>query len=100
MADKGRVAPTGGAIVMSPTWFISDVMKKVAPPAGESPRMRKGRTPNIWCAVLTDVDPKMYPDGSGVPPGQSGQLRWLDLGRHKTREDAWAFAEQQLATRH
>lgn len=65
-------------------WFILDVMRK----GGHHPR-------NAWAALLIDVDPnraRLYP--------QPTEERWLDLGQHKTRDDAWDCAEGIITTRH
>jgi len=67
-------------------WYILDVCRK----GGKTPDRRE------WCALLADVD-----------PGQRGEHvrrikreAWLNLGRYKSREDAWERAEDLLETRH
>jgi hypothetical protein len=62
-------------------WFVLDVMRKEA-------RSRS------WVALLLDVEPADFRAGA------SGQSRWLELGKHKSRDDAWDHAEAVLATRH
>jgi hypothetical protein len=71
------------------TWFVFDVMRK-----GEWP-VRRGRPRNEWCAALIDSDPDDFMEGR-KPKG----CCWLDLGRHKTVEQAWDHAESLVATRH
>ena len=63
-------------------WYILEVMRKD----------RGGR--NDWVALLVDVDPDADDDYQPV------QSHWLDLGRHKTRDDAYDHAESMMATRH
>ena len=63
-------------------WFILDVMRK----GGDHPR-------NAWVALLINRDPDTYRAGPM-------EERWLDLGKHKSRDDAWDCAGDLIATRH
>jgi len=74
-------------------WHILDVMRKDDP----GRPFRRGRPRNIWVALLIDCDPDAFCAGEAHLRAPSC---FLDLGRHKTREDAWDFAEQCMATRH
>jgi len=49
-----------------------------------------------WTALLIDVDP----DDFANRRCDSGDSCWLDLGRHKSRDNAWDAAQQMIATRH
>ena len=69
-------APPAGS-----AWHILDVM-----------RWGKGHPRNAWVALLIDVDPVLHLRGQ--------QSFWLDLGRHRNRDEAWEIAEALLATRH
>jgi hypothetical protein len=62
-------------------WFVLDVMRKEA-------------RSSSWVALLLDVEPDDFKAGT------SAQQRWLELGKHKNRDDAWDHAEAVLATRH
>jgi hypothetical protein len=62
-------------------WFVLDVMRKEARSIS-------------WVALLLDVEPDDFKAGA------SGQSRWLELGKHKSRDDAWHYAKEVLATRH
>jgi len=64
-------------------WYVVDVM-----PKGDEPN-------DPWAALLIDLDPEVF--AQGHCPAQS---RWLDLGRHRSRDDACELAEQLLATKH
>jgi hypothetical protein len=66
-------------------WFILDVLRKY-----------RGRR-NVWVALLVDHDPD---DIALYNLWLATQSRWLELGRHKTRRDAWDHAESMMATRH
>ena len=66
-----------------PGWFVLDVMKI---------NYRK----TDWAAIIIDVDP----DDFVARPEVRAQSRWLKLGKHKSRDDAWDHADQMLATRH
>jgi hypothetical protein len=61
-------------------WFVLDVMRKEA-------------RSSSWVALLLDVEPDDF------KAGVSGQSRWLELGKHKSRDDAWHHAKEVLATR-
>jgi hypothetical protein len=74
-----------------PGWYIVDVMRK-----GKGPPFRPGRSPNDWAALIMDVDPELFAKDHSL----RAQSHWLDLGRHKTQEAAWDYAEQLMATRH
>lgn len=76
-------------------WFILDVMRKGhdRKPNGE---WKRGRPSNIWVALLVDVDPDLFCVGRG----RNAKSCWVDLGRHRTRDDAWEYAEQLMETRH
>jgi hypothetical protein len=74
-------------------WFILDVMRK----GDEARPFRRGRPRNDWVALLIDVDPELFRAGRESHPVQDCVL---DLGRHKTRDDAWGHAEQLLMARH
>lgn len=67
-------------------WFILDVM-----PKGR-------RKSDGWAALLIDMDADEYCAGGGRH--RRVQSRWLDLGRHPNRGQAWDVADAQLATRH
>ena len=66
-------------------WYIFDVMRKY-----------RGRR-NVWVALLVNHDPD---DISLYNLWRATQSRWLELGRHKTRDDAWDHAEAMIATRY
>ena len=70
-----------GALPRSHVWYILDVM-------------RKSSRGVQWAALLIDVDPDVD------RPCDAGCSCWLDLGRHKSRDDAWDAALQMIATRH
>ena len=74
------------------TWFVLDVMKKGC-------NFRKGRPPNIWVALLIDMEPDRF---CNCPHNETRGVRsaWLDLGRFRTRDAAYDCAEQMIATRH
>jgi hypothetical protein len=71
---------------MKSTWFIVSV-HRTGQPHPQSPS---------WCAYLCDHDPKVWPEGA-LP--KNYQFRYLDLGKHKTLDDAEAWAEALLAGR-
>ena len=88
---ESLLAGSAQPINKTETWFILAVMYK-----GEPPPFRRGRPKNIWVALLINVDPDLHCTGQ-----QSATLsRYLDLGRHKSRDEAWDYAEDLLATRH
>jgi hypothetical protein len=66
-------------------WYILDVKRKY-----------RGRR-NVWVALLVDHDPD---DIALYNLWLATQSRWLELGRHKTRGDAWDHAKSMMATRH
>jgi len=68
-------------------WWVLEVLRK----------SNRGRQRNEWTVLLIDIDPELRCAGLADRPVQS---RWLDLGRHQTRDDAWDCAEATLATRH
>jgi hypothetical protein len=67
-----------GHTTASGTWHILSVMRK-----GDGP----------WVALLIDRDPAL-----GYSP--DAQSRWIELGPHKSLEDASRAAEEAVATRH
>ena len=69
-------------------WFILDVMRKTESCPGH----------RIWVALLIDTDPEIY--CAGLDQHRQTQSRFVDLGGHQTRDDAWVHAEQLMATRH
>ena len=81
-------APPSGA-----RWFIFDVMRK------GNDSIRPGRPRNEWAAALIDMEPEQYASCSHEEARRS-RFCWLDLGRHRNRDDAWDHAEQMIATRH
>ncbi len=72
-----------GTLPRSPVWCILDVM-------------RKSNRGVQWTALLIDVDPDDFVNRRC----DAGCSCWLDLGRHKSRDDAWDTVEQMIATRH
>jgi choline dehydrogenase-like flavoprotein len=72
-----------GTLPRSHVWHILDVM-------------RKSSRGVQWTALLIDVDPDDFVNWRC----DAGCSCWLDLGRHKSRDDAWDAAEQMIATRH
>jgi hypothetical protein len=58
-------------------WEILDVMGKCYPEDG------------TWAALVDSLD-----------PDKQRRSRWLDLGHHQSRDDAWGRAERLLATKH
>ena len=66
-------------------WHILDVM----------PKNNRGRKPQ-WTALLIDVDPDDFVERRC----DASESCLLDLGRHKSRDEAWDAAEQMIATRH
>ena len=78
----------GGALQFATTWYILDVMRK----GGKTAKR------NVWMALLIDRDPDVF--RAGLDRYVGVQERWLELGRHRNRDDAWDCAEQMLATRH
>jgi hypothetical protein len=67
----------------SHAWHILDVMRK------------SGRGFQ-WTALLIDVDPDDFVSGRC----DAGCSCFLDLGWHKSCDNAWDVAEQMIATRH
>jgi hypothetical protein len=63
-------------------WYIFDVMRKY-----------RGRR-NVWVALLVNHDPD---DISLYNLWRATQSRWLELGRHKTRDDAWELKRRTVA---
>jgi hypothetical protein len=66
-------------------WFVLDVMRR---------EWRKWD----WVALVIDVDPNERRSKCAT------RSRWVELGKHKNRDDAWDYAEYILedegATRH
>jgi hypothetical protein len=58
--------------------------------------MRKSSRGVQWTALLIDVDLDDFVNRRC----DAGRSCFLDLGRHKSRDDAWDAAEQMIATRH
>jgi hypothetical protein len=71
-------------------WFVLDVMRK-------GDLHQRGRPRNEWVALLIDCDPDLY---RARQCDLRSPSRWLELGRHRTRDDAWDHAESLIATRH
>lgn len=75
------------SVKMEGPWFIHEVMLKD----------HKAR-PRTWVALLIDTAPdELAAGGKALSAAKS---RWLELGGHKSRECAWAYAEQLLLTKH
>jgi hypothetical protein len=66
-------------------WYILEVIRKY-----------RGRR-NVWVALLVNHHPDDIALYDLWPATQS---RWVELGRHKTRDDAWGHCESLMATRH
>lgn len=71
--------------VGSRRWQILDVMRR-----------GKSYSRNAWAALLIDVDPDEHCSGAAY----ATKRVWLDLGRHRSFDDAWAHAEGLLGPRH
>jgi hypothetical protein len=75
-------------------WHILDVMKKGTPPP-----FRRGRPPNIWVAILIDMEPDQFQKADHFE-AKSARFSCLSLGRHSTRDAAYDHAECMIAAKH
>jgi hypothetical protein len=71
----------GSTLPRSHRWFILDVMRK---------------SNKDWVAHLINVDPDDFLERCCNASAKC----FLELGRHKSRDDAWNTAEEMIATRH
>ena len=72
-----------GTLPRSHAWYILEVMRK-----------RAGGFQ--WAACLIDVDPDDFVNQRC----NAYRSCFLDLGRHRSHDDAWDAAEQVITTRH
>src|ERR1051325_9389112 len=83
-----------GDLPRSRPWHILAIMRR-------GDRVNRPEQRNVWVALLIDVDADVFRASSETTlPGKQVQSCWLNLGRHKKRDDACEFAEQLIATRH
>jgi hypothetical protein len=83
VARKATPMFDAGTLPRSQAWYILSVM-------------RKSSRGFQWTALLIGVDADDFVNRRC----DAGQSCWLDLGRHKSRDDAWDAAERMIATRH